>query len=126
PDGTLFLAMEHLAGRTLASLLRAEGRLDPARAVGIATQCCEALAHAHIRGVVHRDLKPSNIMLVRRDRGPEFVKVLDFGIAKVDGGGEVTLAGARGGTPQYMAPEQLTGKPVDGRSDVYSLGLLLY
>ncbi len=126
PDGTLFLAMEHLAGRTLADLLRAEGRLDSARAVGIATQCCEALAHAHLRGVVHRDLKPSNIMLVRRDRGPEFVKVLDFGIAKVDGAGEGTAAGAMLGTPQYMSPEQLTGKPVDGRTDLYSLGLVLY
>jgi serine/threonine protein kinase len=126
PDGTLFLAMEHLAGRTLAQLLRAEGRLDHARAVGIATQCCEALSHAHLRGVVHRDLKPSNIMLVRRDRGPEFVKVLDFGIAKLDGAGEGTTAGAVLGTPQYMAPEQLTGKPVDGRSDIYAVGLMLY
>ena len=125
PDGTLFLAMEHLAGRTLQALLRAEGHLDSARAVGIATQCCEALAHAHIRGVVHRDLKPSNVMLVRRDRGPEFVKVLDFGIAKLDGG-EGTAAGTMLGTPQYMSPEQLTGKPVDGRSDIYSLGLVLY
>ncbi|MBC8069272.1 MAG: protein kinase, partial [Deltaproteobacteria bacterium] len=126
PDGTLFLAMEHLAGRTLAELLRTEGRLDPARAVGITTQCCEALAHAHLRGVVHRDLKPSNIMLVRRDRGPDFVKVLDFGIAKLDGAGDAPVSAAVLGTPQYMSPEQLTGKPVDGRSDIYSLALVLY
>ncbi|MBK6920146.1 MAG: protein kinase [Deltaproteobacteria bacterium] len=125
PDGTLFLAMEHLNGRTLAQALRAEGRLDPTRAVGIATQVCEALSHAHARGVVHRDLKPSNIMLVARDRGPEFVKVLDFGIAKLDGG-EGTAAGVMLGTPQYMSPEQLTGKAVDGRSDLYALGLVLY
>ncbi|MBX7080404.1 MAG: protein kinase [Nannocystaceae bacterium] len=125
PDGTLFLAMEHLAGRTLAQALRAEGRLDPTRAVGIATQVCEALGHAHARGVVHRDLKPSNIMLVARDRGPDFVKVLDFGIAKLDGG-EGTAAGVMLGTPQYMSPEQLTGKPVDGRSDLYALAVVLY
>ncbi len=124
-DGTLFLAMEHLEGFTLASLLRRQGRLEPARAVAIATQCCEALAHAHRRGVVHRDLKPSNIMLVVRERGPEFVKVLDFGIAKLDGG-EGTAAGVVLGTPQYMSPEQLTGKPIDGRSDIYALGVLLY
>jgi serine/threonine protein kinase len=125
PDGTLFLAMEHLAGRTLAQLLRAEGRLDATRAVAIATQVCEALSHAHARGVIHRDLKPSNIMLVARDRGPEFVKVLDFGIAKLDGG-EGTATGVMLGTPQYMSPEQLTGRPVDGSSDVYALGLTLY
>jgi serine/threonine protein kinase len=124
-DGTLFLAMEHLEGFTLGSVLRKQGRLEPARAVAIATQCCEALAHAHRRGVVHRDLKPSNIMLVVRERGPEFVKVLDFGIAKLDGG-EGTAAGVMLGTPQYMSPEQLTGKPIDGRSDIYSLGVLLY
>jgi len=125
PDGTLFLAMEHLQGLTLAKLLRKEGRLEPARAVAIATQCCEALAHAHRRNVVHRDLKPSNIMLVVRERGPEFVKVLDFGIAKLDGG-EGTAAGVMLGTPQYMSPEQLTGKAIDGRSDIYALGVLLY
>ncbi len=125
PDGTLFLAMEHLAGRTLAQLLRAERRLDVTRAVGIATQVCEALSHAHARGVVHRDLKPSNVMLVARDRGPDFVKVLDFGIAKLDGG-EGNAAGAMLGTPQYMSPEQLTGRPIDGSSDVYTLGVVLY
>jgi len=124
-DGTLFLAMEHLPGRTLAQLIRKEGRLEPARVVAIATQCCEALAHAHRRGVIHRDLKPSNIMLVARERGPEFVKVLDFGIAKLDGG-EGTAAGVMLGTPQYMSPEQLTGKPIDGRSDVYALGAVIY
>jgi len=124
PDGTLFLAMEHLAGRTLAQLLRTVGRLDATRAVGIATQVCEALSHAHARGVIHRDLKPSNIMLVARDRGPEFVKVLDFGIAKLDGGERV--AGGVVGTPQYMSPEALAGRAVDSSSDVYALGLVLY
>jgi serine/threonine-protein kinase len=126
PDGTLFLAMEHLAGRTLAQLLRAEGRVDTTRAVAIATQACEALAHAHARGVVHRDLKPSNIMLVARDRGPDFVKVLDFGIAKLDGGDGVPTNSALLGTPQYMSPEQLGGRPVDNSTDIYSLGVVLY
>jgi serine/threonine-protein kinase len=125
PDGTLFLAMEHLAGRTLAQLLRTVSRVDATRAVGIATQVCEALSHAHARGVIHRDLKPSNIMLVARDRGPEFVKVLDFGIAKLDGG-DGTTAGAIVGTPQYMSPEALSGRTVDSSSDVYALGLVLY
>jgi serine/threonine-protein kinase len=124
-DGTLFIAMEHLSGITLAELVASERRIEPARAVAIATQVCEALAEAHRRGVVHRDLKPTNIMLVRRGSGPDFVKVLDFGIAKLDGN-EVTATGALVGTPRYMAPEQLQGHPVDGRADIYTLGLVLY
>ena len=125
PDGTLFLAMEHITGCTLADLLRAEGRLEPARAVAIVTQVCEALAEAHRRGVVHRDLKPTNIMLVQRGGGPDFVKVLDFGIAKLDGT-EVSSGGKIVGTPRYMSPEQLRGDAVDGRSDLYTLGVILY
>ncbi|MEM6289986.1 MAG: serine/threonine-protein kinase [Myxococcota bacterium] len=124
PDGTLFIAMEYLQGRTLEELLRAEGRLAPNRAVGIATQVCEALTEAHRRGVVHRDLTPSNLMLVARHSGPDFVKVLDFGVAKLHGS-DVTGRGAVG-TPRYMAPEQLRDEPVDGRADVYALGLMLY
>ena len=124
PDGTLFIAMEHLQGRTLAELLQAEGRLAPSRAIGIATQACEALTEAHRRGVVHRDLTPTNLMLVERHSGPDFVKVLDFGVAKLNGN-DVTGRGAVG-TPRYMAPEQLRDEPVDGRADVYALGLMLY
>jgi serine/threonine protein kinase len=124
-DGTLFIAMEHLPGVTLQELIAAERRIEPARAVAIATQVCEALGEAHRRGVVHRDLKPTNIMLVRRGSGPDFVKVLDFGIAKLDGN-EVTATGALVGTPRYMAPEQLQGQQLDGRADIYALGLMLY
>jgi serine/threonine-protein kinase len=124
-DGTLFIAMEHLSGITLAELVANERRIEPARAVAIATQVCEALAEAHRRGVVHRDLKPTNVMLVQRGSGPDFVKVLDFGIAKLDGN-EMTATGALVGTPRYMAPEQLEGKQLDGRADIYALGLVLY
>lgn len=124
-DGTLFLAMEYLGGYTLAELIRSQPRIDPARAVAIATQVCEALADAHRRGVVHRDLKPSNLMLVGRGDGPEFIKVLDFGVAKI-GGHETTARGKVIGTPRYMAPEQLRGEPIDGRADIYALGLIVY
>ncbi len=126
PDGTLFVAMEHLTGRTLAQLLQTGGRLDATRAVGITTQVCEALNHAHTRGVIHRDLRPSNIMLVARDRGPEFVKVLDFGIAKPVGFEGVDRASAKPSSAQYLSPEQISGQPVTASSDVYSLGLVLY
>ena len=124
-DGTLFMAMELLRGRTLAELIRAEAPLHPARAVRITQQCCEALSEAHAAGIIHRDLKPSNLMLVTRGHDPEFVKVLDFGVAKLEGG-EMTGDGALLGTPQYMSPEQLRAEPLDGRSDVYALGVILY
>ena len=124
PDSTLFIAMEYLEGCTLAELRQAQGRIEPHRAVGIATQVCEALDEAHRRGVVHRDLTPNNLMLIARRGGPDFVKVLDFGVAKLHDA-EVTGRGAVG-TPGYMAPEQLRDEPVDGRADIYALGLILY
>jgi tRNA A-37 threonylcarbamoyl transferase component Bud32 len=123
PDGTLFLAMEHLGGSTLAEAIKNQGRMDATRAVAIARQVCEALTEAHRQGVIHRDLKPSNIMLLSRGQGPGFVKVLDFGVARIDGRdpGKGVV-----GTPVYMAPEQLAGGSVDGRSDIYSLAVILY
>lgn len=124
PDATLFIAMEYLEGCTLADLMRAQGRIDSHRAVGIATQVCEALEEAHRRGVVHRDLTPNNLMLLARRDGPDFVKVLDFGVAKLQDA-EVTGRGAVG-TPGYVAPEQLRDEPVDGRADIYALALILY
>ena len=123
-DGTLFLAMEYLDGHTLSQLLRAEGRLSVERAVNITLQICEALAESHANEVVHRDLKPSNIMLLNK-AGGERVKVLDFGVAKLAGSTR-TSTGQPVGTPRYMAPEQLAGNEVDGRSDLYALGLVLY
>ncbi|MBV1860881.1 MAG: serine/threonine protein kinase, partial [Nannocystaceae bacterium] len=125
PDQTLFIAMEHLEGCTIADLMRSEGRLDAHRAVGITTQICKALQDAHRRGVVHRDLTPNNLMLVARQGGPDFVKVLDFGVAKL-GGAEVTAGRGTVGTPGYMAPEQLRDEPVDGRADIYALAHILY
>src|SRR5262249_8419341 len=124
-DGTLFLAMEHLEGRSLDDAIRADGRIAPPRAVRIAVQCCDALGEAHRAGIVHRDLKPPNIMLVRRGRDLDFVKVLDFGIAKLEGV-KMTATGAVFGTPQYMSPEQLRGEALDGRSDIYSLAVILF
>jgi len=123
-DGTLFLAMEHLEGTTLEDLLRTQGRIEPSRAVAFATQVCEALTEAHRKGIIHRDLKPSNLMVLNRGQGPSFVKVLDFGIAKLDGRG--LGSGSLVGTPPYMSPEHLAERPVDGRSDLYSLACILY
>ena len=124
-DGTLFLAMEHLEGRSLDEAITGSGRMAPARAVRIAAQVCDALAEAHRAGIVHRDLKPSNIMLVRRGRETDFAKVLDFGIAKLEGV-RMTATGAVFGTPQYMSPEQLRGETIDGRSDIYSLAVIVF
>lgn len=125
PDGTLFLAMEYIAGETLAQRLERCGPLPVDRAVNIASQIASALGEAHTHGVVHRDLKPQNIMLVERAGEPDFVKVLDFGIAKLDDM-SVTSTGYVVGTPRYMSPEQLLGKRLDHRSDIYSAGILLF
>jgi len=122
-----YLAMEYVPGRDLASVLRAERRLDEPRAVGIAEQLLGSLAEAHEAGVVHRDVKPANVMLMETREG-DFVKVLDFGIAKLRDtpvAGDTTQ-GVIIGTPSYLAPEQARGDDVDGRADLYSVGALLY
>jgi serine/threonine-protein kinase len=124
-DGTLFLAMEHLDGPTLAHVLSRGGALPIERAVRIAGEIAQALGEAHRHGVVHRDLKPQNVMLVERGTQREFVKVLDFGIAKVQGV-DLTKGSMLAGTPRYMSPEQLRGKAVDGRADLYALGIVLF
>lgn len=129
-DGLLFLAMQFVDGETLGDLMEREGPLPPERVARIAVQVTRALEAAHARGIVHRDLKPHNIMLTRGIDGSELVKVVDFGIAKAIGGEdeaqEVTRAGWIVGTPEYVSPEQLSGLPIDGRSDVYSLGIVLF
>jgi serine/threonine protein kinase len=120
-----YFVMEHLQGETLADVLRHEPIISARRAAGLVAQCVSGLAAAHAAGVIHRDLKPDNIFLTRvADR--EFVKLLDFGVAKMVGAGRLTLAGTVFGTPHYMSPEQAGGHEVDHRADIYALGVILY
>lgn len=119
-DGHTFFTMEYVDGEDLASLLRRIGRLPHDKALDIARQLCAGLAAAHTKGVLHRDLKPANIMLDGRGQ----VVITDFGLAGI--AGQIPGAEVRSGTPAYMAPEQLAGKEVSSRSDIYSLGLVLY
>lgn len=128
PDGRHFIVMEYVKGITLAQALKEEIRFKPERAVKIACEICDVLAEAHKLGIVHRDLKPSNIMLTE-----EGVRVLDFGVAKVVADVtdftttyNATASGMIIGTPRYMSPEQCTDQPIGTKSDLYSLGVLLY
>ena len=128
-DGQPFITTEFLEGKTLREELARVGRMAPARAVAIALQIARALRGAQAHGVVHRDLKPENIMLLDRYGERDYVKVLDFGIARSLHRTEAdfrTGTGAILGTPAYMSPEQCEGKPVDARSDLYALGLIIY
>jgi serine/threonine-protein kinase len=129
--GLTYLVMEHLRGADLSSVIRTDGRLPWPRALSIVAQVCDSLSEAHAMGIVHRDLKPENILLVPRAGHPDFVKVVDFGLAKVrDEKGQATLDttgdGSLLGTPFYMAPEQIRGEPVDARTDIYAIGGVLY
>ncbi len=130
-SGDVYFVMERLEGIDLGELLSHEGKLAPDRAVHIVAQICRALAAAHTAGIIHRDLKPENIYLCTREGTADFVKVLDFGIAKQDMGNQnsarrLTTPGVAMGTPEYMAPEQAAGRPIDGRVDIYSVGVILY
>jgi len=134
PDGSFFLILELVVGKSLRALI-AEGPVEVTRALPIMRGITAGVAAAHGKGIVHRDLKPDNVMLVERDGVSDFVKVLDFGIAKDDSMPEVkteakaqplTQIGAIMGTPDYMSPEQALGQPVDHRSDLYSLGVIFY
>jgi len=130
PEGIIYLAMEFIEGAALTDIIEKEGALPPHRAVRILKQSADALQAAHDLGIVHRDLKPDNIMIVQAKDGSDVAKVVDFGIAKAVAGDEagqkVTKTGLVVGTPEYMSPEQLSGDKLDGRSDIYSLGLVFY
>jgi Protein kinase domain len=131
-DGPSFYIMELLRGVELRALQDREGILPLPRALGIVLQVCRGVAAAHDAGVIHRDLKPDNIFLIERDGRPDFVKLLDFGVAKLsnaaldDAPTYQTSAGIVVGTPDYMAPEQALGSTVDQRCDVYALGVILF
>src|SRR5580698_8149923 len=140
-DRSFFLVLEYVAGVDLRAVLR-RGAVSPERAVHILRQITSAVGQAHAAGIVHRVLKPENIMLVEREGDPDFVKVLDFGIAKVPVGEltneEPAASAASGapkiltqlgmvyGTPEYMAPEQALGQPVDARADLYAVGVMMF
>jgi eukaryotic-like serine/threonine-protein kinase len=128
-EGVPFIVTELLRGLTLFGELKQVGRLPLRRAIQILTPICSALNVAHTRGIVHRDLKPSNIVLHRTDDGAEVAKLIDFGIAKQppnSKGDAITGRGIIYGTPAYMSPENCLGEPLDSRSDIYALGIMLF
>jgi eukaryotic-like serine/threonine-protein kinase len=120
-NGTYYIAMEYVAGRSLKTVVREQGALEPATAIDIVTQILRAARFAHKRGVIHRDLKPHNVILDEEGRA----RVTDFGIARA-GASEMTLTGSIMGTAQYLSPEQAQGHTVSGRSDLYAVGIILY
>jgi serine/threonine-protein kinase len=130
-DGQPYMVMDLLQGPSLDKVLETEGRLSTERAVKICIQVCEALAHAHAKGIIHRDIKPSNIILVQNEEQPDFVKIVDFGIAKLLNPTDPDLAGLTRtgevfGSPLYMSPEQWHAQKLDARTDIYSLGAVMY
>ncbi|MGZ3429587.1 MAG: protein kinase domain-containing protein, partial [Polyangia bacterium] len=129
-SGSVFFAMEFLDGMDLAGHIKSGGAMPFERAKTIMNQICRALGAAHSKGIIHRDMKPENVYLVTREGKPDFVKVLDFGIAKMsaldEGGSRLTRTGMIFGTPEYMSPEQARGDKPDHRVDIYAAGCILY
>ncbi|MCS6884980.1 MAG: SUMF1/EgtB/PvdO family nonheme iron enzyme [Acidobacteriota bacterium] len=130
-DGLAYLVMDLIEGKSLREIIKSEGQMGQVRTVKLISQVCDAVAAAHRKGIIHRDLKPDNIMVeTHEDSGEEIVRVLDFGIAKLSqtpGYTEnITVGGAILGSPYYMSPEQCDGRQLDIRSDIYSLGIILY
>ena len=119
-NGLFYIAMEYIEGTTLQDRLLQVRTLPPDNVVPLARQICAGLDYAHARSIVHRDVKPANIMIT----ADEVVKIMDFGVAKIGGG--LTSTGSIVGTPSYMSPEQVCGKPLDGRTDLFSVGVILY
>lgn len=129
-DGMMYLVMEYLPGRDLGQIIKEDGPVPFARAARMAAQVCASVHEAHGLGIVHRDLKPENVMVLKDREVSDFVKVLDFGLAKLRDHGDadksITRQGSILGTPYYMAPEHIRGENVDARSDVYAMGALIY
>ena len=129
---SLYIAMEFIDGHSLDDDIKQNGAMPWDRACSIGTQICSALRNAHEKNIIHRDMKPENVMLCKRGDETDFVKVLDFGIAKLMDDGEtdqqkaLTKTGMVFGTPQYMSPEQVRGEKLDARSDIYSVGIIIY
>lgn len=124
-----YLVMEYVEGEALSAVLEKKEKLTCENVYAIIAQVCEALAHAHAKGIIHRDIKPANIVLTRDSNGAEVAKLVDFGIAKLispEDGQNLTQTGEVFGTPLYMSPEQCLGQKVDARSDIYSLGCVIY
>ncbi|MFO0659432.1 MAG: serine/threonine-protein kinase [Polyangiaceae bacterium] len=132
PDGDLFIAMEFVEGKSVAKAIEEQGAMTPDRVEHIMSQVCGSLSEAHKQGIIHRDLKPENVVLMNVGDEVDFVKVLDFGIAAHKESGDkekeqkLTQQGMVLGTPPYMSPEQFMGKELDARSDIYSLGVMVY
>jgi tRNA A-37 threonylcarbamoyl transferase component Bud32 len=125
PDGSAYLVMEYLEGQPLSSMIKLGGALPALRAASLVRDVAGALGAAHALGIVHRDLKPDNVFVLQHG-GREIAKILDFGVAKVAGSAKLTRTGMVFGTPHYMSPEQASGGVIDGRTDVYALGVIMY